>query len=290
MVTKEEFNKAQKIINRKKPHETARNIFAYTRLMKCGECGCCITAEIQKKRLKSGLTNEHTYYRCSKQNGPGSCSQPYMKVDKIEAEIEENLKNINIPESLSAWIFKILRDEFQGEQELQKQTLKNLQQGYERHENQLKNLFDMRMNGEIEAILYETKKAEITALRDEMKERLENSDTRLDKWLTGAESDFKWAEEAILAIQSDDLIAKREILQKLGTEIVLRDHGVHIELSPLFKLVRRTHETVEKESIVFEPNNNFVKYKQKGYFDPLSIQLGGYWESNPDRRFHKPQC
>ena len=290
MITKEEFNKAQKIINRKKPHETARNIFAYTRLMKCGECGCCITAEIQKKKLKNGLINEHIYYRCSKQNGPKSCSQPYMKVDKIEQKIEQNLLDINIPKSLSEWMFKILRDEFKGEQDLQKQTLENLQQGYERYENQLRNLFDMRMDGQIESAVYENKKAEITALRDEVKERLENSDNRLDKWLTGAESDFKWAEEAILAIQSDDLIAKREILQKLGTEIVLRDHGVHIELSPLFKLVRRTHETVKKESIVFEPNNNFMKYKQKGYFDPLSIQLGGYWESNPDRRFHKPQC
>ena len=117
---------------------------------------------------------------------------------------------------------------------------------------------------------------------------LEKSDNLLDKWLTEAENDFKWAEEAILAIQSDDLIAKREILQKLGTEIVLRDHGVEIELSPIFKLVRKTQETVKNESIVFEPNNIHTEKGQKSYFDSLSIQLGAYRDSNSDRGFHKP--
>ena len=287
MITKEEFDKAQTIIKRKKPYETARNIFAYTRLMRCGECGCSITAEAQKKKLKDGTINEHIYYRCSKQKGPGSCSQPYMKLDKIEDKIEETLSGMDIPKPLAVWMFKVLRDEFKNEQEFQKQTIENLKQAYERYENQLKNLFDMRMNGEIDSVVYESKKAEITALRDHSKEMLEKSDNRLDKWLTGAEDDFKWAEEAILAIQSDDLIAKREILQKLGTEIVLRDHGVEIELSPIFKLVRRTQETVKKEIIAFEPNNIHTEKGQKSYFDSLSIQLGAYWDLNPDREFHK---
>ena len=282
MITKEEFEKAQIIIKRKKPYETARNIFAYTRLMRCGECGCSITAEVQKKKLKDGTIKEHTYYRCSKQKGPKSCSQPYIKLDKVEEKIEKTLSEMEIPKSLAVWMFKVLRDEFKEEQEFQKQTVENLKQAYERYENQLKNLFDMRMNGEIESLVYESKKAEIMALRDNSKELLDKSDNRLDKWLTGAEDDFKWAEEAILAIQSDDLIAKREILQKLGTEIVLQDHGVEIKLSPIFKLVRRTQETVKKESIAFEPNNIHTEKGQKSYFDSLSLQMGAYWDLNPD--------
>ena len=282
MITKEEFEKAQIIIKRKKPYETARNIFAYTRLMRCGECGCSITAEVQKKKLKDGTIKVHTYYRCSKQKGPKSCSQPYIKLDKVEEKIEKTLSEMEIPKSLAVWMFKVLRDEFKEEQEFQKQTVENLKQAYERYENQLKNLFDMRMNGEIESLVYESKKAEIMALRDNSKELLDKSDNRLDKWLTGAEDDFKWAEEAILAIQSDDLIAKREILQKLGTEIVLQDHGVEIKLSPIFKLVRRTQETVKKESIAFEPNNIHTEKGQKSYFDSLSLQMGAYWDLNPD--------
>ncbi len=290
MITKEEFEKVQTIIKRKKPHENAKNIFAYTRLMQCGECGCCITAEIQKKKLKDGTVNEHTYYRCSKQKGPGTCSQSYMKLNEVEKEIEKTLSSIDIPKSLGGWMIDVLREEFKDEQESQKQVLENLKQAHERYENQLKNLFDMRMNGEINSDVYENKKAEITALRDNSKDMLSNSDNRLNKWLTDTENDFKWIEEAVLAIQSEDLVAKREILQKLGTEIVVQDHGVKIELSPLFKLVRRTQKIVDTENIVFEPNNNLIKQRQKSYFDSLSIQMGAYRESNPNRRFHKPQC
>ena len=282
MITKDEFDKAQTIIKRKKPYETKRDIFAYTRLMKCGECGCSITAEVQKKKLKNGEVNEHIYYRCSKQKGPKSCSQPYIKLEKVEGKIEETLNDMHISKSLSEWIFKVLRDEFKEEQEFQNKTIENLKQAYERYENQLKNLFDMRMNGEIESVVYESKKTEITALKDNAKEMLNKSDDRLNKWLTGAENDFKWAEEAILVIQSNDLIAKREILQKLGTEIILKDREVTIELSPLFKLVRRTQETVKKENIVFEPNNIHTEKGQKSYFDSMSIQLGAYRDSNSD--------
>jgi site-specific DNA recombinase len=280
MITKEEFDKAQKIIKRKGPYETDRNNFAYTRIMKCGECGCGITAEVQKKKLKNGSVNEHVYYRCSKQKGPKSCSMSYIKLNKVEEKIEETLKELDIPKSLSTWMFQTLREEFKQEQELQKQTLENLQQAYDRYENQLKNLFDMRMNGEITSETHEIKKAEITTLRDEAKEKLNKTDNRLDKWLNDAENDFKWAEEAIEVIKSKDLPAKRVILEKLGTEIVLQSTGVQIELSPILKLVRRTNKTLKEQKVVFEPNNNFIEYGQKSCFDPLSLQMGAYRDLN----------
>lgn len=290
MITKEEFDKAQKVIKRKTPHESDKNKFAYTRTMRCEECGCIITAEIQKRKLRDGTINEHVYYRCSKQKGPGSCSMPYLKLNRVEDKINETLDGLSIPKSLSAWMFETLREDFRAEQELQKHTLENLQRAYERYENQLKNLFNMRMNGEIETDIYETKKAEITSLRDESRERLGKADTRLDLWLTGAENDFNWVQEALEIMGSDDLPAKRVLLQKLGTETILKTTGIHIELSPLFKLVRRTQEVVKKESIVFEPNKSFIKSDYKPSLDRLPILLGDYRESNPNRRFHKPPC
>ena len=282
MITEEEFKKAQIIIKRRVPHDTNRNTFAYTRIMKCGECGCTITAEKQKKKLINGTFNGHIYYRCSRLKGPGSCHQKYMKVDEVEKQIEETLKTIDIPKSISSWIFSVLREEFKQEQELQKRTRENLQREYERYDTQLKNLFDMRLNGEIEPNLYETKKKEINDLKEESKKRLESSDDRLEKWLNNSENDFKWAEEAISVIQGDDLEAKRDILQKLGTEIVLKDLRVDIKLSPLFDLVRRTQKTIEQSKEDFEPNNNYIEKGQKSYFDPMSLRLGAYRDSNPD--------
>lgn len=275
MITKEEFDRAQKIIKRTGSHSSDRNRFAYTRLMKCGECGCAITAEVQKKKLVDGSVKEHTYYRCSKQHGPKSCSQSYVKLNKVEEMIEDELESLSIPRSLSVWIFEVLKSDFEHEINMQKQAVLNLNQNYERYEKQLVNLFDMRMNGEISSEQYEDKRIEVTKLKDETREKLAGIDNRLDKWMNDTESDFKWAEEAIKTIQGDDLDAKRNILKKLGTEIILKDKEIKVELSPIFKLVRKAHETVAKENIIFEPQNNVAKHGQVSHFDKLSIQMGG---------------
>lgn len=76
----------------------------------------------------------------------------------------------------------------------------------------------------------------------------------------------------------------------MSAEVALDTTGIRIELSPLFKLVRRTHVTVENETEVFEPNTNLTEERQNGYFDTVSIQMGAYRELNPNREFHKLQC
>jgi hypothetical protein len=91
-------------------------------------------------------------------------------------------------------------------------------------------------------------------------------------------------------LNSKDLPAKRIMLEKFGTEIVLETTGVHIQLSPLFSLVRRVHKKIEDEKISFEPNPIVTPYSQKSDLDMLSIQMGAYRESNPNREFHKLQC
>lgn len=290
MITKEEFDMAQRVIKRKGPYETNKETFAYTRIMKCEECGSSITAEKKIRKLSDGSTRYHAYYRCSRLKGPGTCTMPYLKITTIEEKIEEILLELDIHPSLSKWIFDTLREEFKSQKDAQKQAKENLEQSVARYDRQLQNLLDMRINGEIDYATYETKKEEVTKLRTQTLGVLEKTDNRLEQWFSDTESDFNWSQEALDTLHSDNLPAKREILIKLSESITMRHTGLDIELSPIFKTVRRTHKIAQEENIDFGRENIFIRKRQNGYFNPLSIKLGAYRDLNPDWEFHKLQC
>ena len=66
--------------------------FPFTELLKCGECGCSITAQFVK-----GHGGLYRYYRCTKKKG--ACSQGYLQEHQVAEQILTQLKKIVLPES-----------------------------------------------------------------------------------------------------------------------------------------------------------------------------------------------
>jgi hypothetical protein len=71
------------------------NTFAFTRLIRCGECGASITAEEKEKHQKNGNVHFYTYYRCSKRIVP-TCSQKPIRDSELELQIKDALDKITI--------------------------------------------------------------------------------------------------------------------------------------------------------------------------------------------------
>jgi site-specific DNA recombinase len=51
---------------------------ALTQLFHCGECGCSVTAEVQKG---------HVYYHCTKKKKGVKCSQKYIREDELDRQL-----------------------------------------------------------------------------------------------------------------------------------------------------------------------------------------------------------
>jgi DNA invertase Pin-like site-specific DNA recombinase len=84
------YNKVQKMFNasRTRTHDVQ---FDYIGLLKCGHCGCQLTAELKK--------GKYIYYHCTGKRG-GSCKKDYIRqeeIDKVLAELIEKIANA-IPE------------------------------------------------------------------------------------------------------------------------------------------------------------------------------------------------
>src|SRR5262249_24214738 len=99
IVSIDEFERVQELLAlREKPRPHERH-FAFTGLIRCGECGLLVTAEEKVNRFGS----HYTYYHCTKRKPEYRCRQPSLTVVNLEQQIQAFLGTITISPRLQAW-------------------------------------------------------------------------------------------------------------------------------------------------------------------------------------------
>jgi hypothetical protein len=145
LVTKDEFHRVQVILGREGKPRPKSHIFAFTGMIRCGECGCAITAEEKTKVIKStGKTHCYIYYHCTKRKSGVKCSQPAITSLDMEALINEYIQKVSIPERLMAWVFSKLARKLEKDDEARKSILANLEAAFEKITRSLEVLTEMR--------------------------------------------------------------------------------------------------------------------------------------------------
>ncbi len=96
IVTKELFNevKIQTASRKKKRYIFHRN-FAYTKLMKCGLCGSCVSAEEKFKALKDGTISRYVYYGCTRSRDQ-HCQMLYIREDSLIEQLRGLVDKLSI--------------------------------------------------------------------------------------------------------------------------------------------------------------------------------------------------
>ncbi len=117
IVDKALFRQVQDVLINPYKSKSKKDMFPYTNLIRCGLCGCSLTAEVQK--------NKYIYYHCT--GYKGNCNQPYLRQETIEREFEVLLGTIHIPEDKQKMILQGLRDSFKDKVEFHNGCIKQLQ-------------------------------------------------------------------------------------------------------------------------------------------------------------------
>jgi site-specific DNA recombinase len=235
MVTSEEFQRVLELLGlaeRTRPHTWE---FAYTGLIRCGECGCAITAETKSKRIRAtGVLKHYCYYRCTKRKGP--CSQPTVRVEDLERQIVQALASVRLPPLVAEFArrnfalqrrrehqdYSDLKRRLGGQLTVLEQELYNLNKTFSR------GILDEDFFVQERTVL----KRQIEAIRAELAAGQSSADERaaqLDMLTVDA---FRFAAHAVFAFERAPLRERRAILQTLGTELVLRDRQLHVQLTP----------------------------------------------------------
>ena len=94
LISNEVFEAVQARLHRNyRPRKTKnKHAFPFTELLKCGECGCSITAQYSK-----GNGGTYRHYHCTKKKNP--CSQGGIQEYKVTEQLREELRKISLSES-----------------------------------------------------------------------------------------------------------------------------------------------------------------------------------------------
>jgi len=252
MINKAQFDEVQAILDGRAFTCSKTHSFAYTGLIRCGECGAAITAEEKTKHQKNGNTHHYTYYRCTKRIK--KCSQKPIRMEELETQITDTLSRINIPSSFHLWAIKQLKSEQATEKEDQKEIVTAHRKAWDTCKRKLDALFDLRLSGEINSEEFSRHKEKLIQEKHKYDELINDATQRVETWLDRAEKMLNFAETAKSRFELGTINDKRDILVSLGSNLSLLDRKLSIPLSKPLELMEEVAPDIQALHNRLEPH------------------------------------
>ena len=217
IISKKLFDLVQEILKEKsRPRKSKeRKLFAFRGLLKCEECGCCVTAETQKG---------HNYYRCTKKRI--DCSQPYVREEKLTEQISDILQKVSLSDDWAASMLAELEKEKTQIAQSSAAFAQNLKQQIKEVENKLDKLLDAHLDNTISKQEYAAKKEKLINHKIEITEKLGDFERKGNNWLEPARNFILAAKQAKNIAEGKNLSAKKDFFQKIGSNPLLRNRKV----------------------------------------------------------------
>ena len=290
MITPEEYDLVQLILGRDgKPRKTKR-AFAFTGAIRCQECGCLYTAEIKKKIIKgTGNIKEYTYYHCTRRTTRVKCTQKkVIRNDDLELQIEKELDKYTIMPEFLHWALERIDERKETDVE-DKINIENMQQkAIEQAESELKESAIMRRRQLIDDEEFLGDKKELEAKIAQLKSKLDNTESKAEKWIELEEKTFNFATYARSKFLNGGLELKREILMGLGEKPTIKSKILTIKPYEWFEKIEKGYPELESEYLGLEPTKMGDFENKKEALASICSRWQGRWESNPDQGFWRP--
>ena len=242
MITERDFDQVQRAIGKKSQARPHTKSFAFTGLMKCGSCGCAITAEEKYKFQKNGNVHRYVYYRCTKKKDK-NCPEKMVELKEFNRQVDLLLRNITVSEKFKDWAIKYLYF-------LRKEEAATYKTQFD--ENQ-KHLADVMK--QIDALLFKyaspenrdghliggDEYARMKSILLKEKSRLEmqfnNQGKEKETWLEMSERTFNFARYASIWFEKGDEDVRRAIFACLGSSLLLTNRTLDITLRKPFSIL-----------------------------------------------------
>jgi site-specific DNA recombinase len=260
MITAQEFDRVQSLLgNKTRSKNVSEKFFELKGLLKCGECGCSVTAHVVPKKLKSGDINYHTYYHCTKKKG--SCSQKGLREDKLFAHMDELLGQYEISPKLYEWgltaIKDIAKSEISSRDDIQQMQFANIDE----LQKQLDTLVDLLTDGVLNPDTYKRKVEPLEAeLARRQKDQKETAD-RVKNWYEIIGFTLERLSEATERFKNGDLNARRDILLAIGYNPTLLNKTISIEANPWLIPIKNSLPEIRAELSKVETVGSIKKNK-----------------------------
>lgn len=260
MVTKAEFDRAQTLLGGTSNRRPKTNLFAYTGMIRCGTCGCAITAE--RKRNRQG--HRYTYYHCTRRKPGTACTEKVIEERELERQIATYLDSITITPQLEEWAIAMLQKYRQEETDAHLAQTKSLHVRQEALKRELSELVSIRLRGLLTDDEYMEKKRDLENERVKLRELLGDGDQTLTSVFEKTIEMYRFAGRAKHIFENGDLEAKRDILRFTSSNLTLQNKKLRIEPHEALFYVQRTLRSPEARQFMIEPGNFREGQRQSG--------------------------
>lgn len=255
MISLAEFNKGQSILHGKPSScsRTRKYDFPYRGLIKCGECGSCVTPDhklqvickVCKHKysiINSGIcprcgTNIKTssnptiidilYYHCSKSKG--KCSQGSITKEMLEFTIEEKIRKISISEDIFALGLEALKSG-ETEEEIPENIIRELNKTKSELENRIEGLIEVRADKEITADQFNSSISKVQLELSQVEMELEKVKNYYLEMHNDKRRSLDFSLNLLERFKTGDNSIKTEILREMSSNLILKDKNLYIAM------------------------------------------------------------
>ena len=240
MITKEGFDKVQMILGRNVQRKPKTREFAFTGMIKCGSCGCQVTAE-EKTKYYHGTNRlaDYIYYRCTKRKSNIKCDEKPVTLDDLEDQIDDILSTLKISDKFKDWALKYMGELNDKEIEERTSIYKNLQNTYTKKQKELDSLTKMRYRELIDDDEYLSQKKELVGEINNFKTKMNGTEDRAKGWLELTEKAFVFAYYAGYWFEHGSKQQKREIAQAIGLNFILEGKKLTFQIQKPFQIIMK---------------------------------------------------
>lgn len=239
MVTLSEFVRVQKILDAKGDHGRKGSVLPFQGIIRCGECGSCITGERHSRGDKI-----NNYYRCTKKKG--ICHQEYIRSEELENQIKDFVASMKLDPVFSEWIQKVLKRRNQQEFESSKKSKELITKQLIKIDEQKEIICKMRIDNLIDENTYKRRSKELLSKEAELSQELSNETS--ERWMRVMDAAIDFGANVVKLFETGDVVTKQIILRILGSNITLKNKKLEITPKSAFL---------------------FLNEAQKGYFQEI---------------------
>ena len=223
IVPKQLFDRTQEVIKMRgrTTKKDKNDPQALCGLLKCGECGCSITAEVVTKHQKNGNIHRYVYYRCTKKKG--RCSQSYIREEELSLQLSNLLSRFILPKEYAKGMLLMADKDEKEAQSVAVASVQELRAKVADLDGGVSRLTDLYIEQDIDRDAYLLRKRALMSDRKSAEEQIARLERNATAWLQPMR---EWIKDASLLEEiqkNSDLPSKKIFLQKIfGSNLTLQ--------------------------------------------------------------------
>ena len=214
LITKEIFDRVHSVMRlrgRIQKHTKAPR--AFCGLLKCGSCGCSITAETLTKKQQNGNVHRYTYYRCTKKRG--ACAEPFVREGVLEKQLSETLALYALPESWAKEMCALADKDEKDASISARAAVQEMRRRVADLDTKLARVTDLYIEQDIDRDTYLERRSVLMSERKTLSEQSEKLERDSTAWLEPLRNWITEAQSLNEIATSGDSDAQKSFLQKI---------------------------------------------------------------------------